>query len=178
MEQLTNFVTKSFEFNINNCNGRLVNVMEFHNHKENISKSIDADSLSDEEESLDIDITDLSETNKKKCEEFEKNVENKSQNGTRNWLITDSIDKKNVEDYSENIKLKSINYNKLNSNLALSFMFKDAVDSSDTDGIKNIEIKDEISKADPKTKDLEGKYSLWIIVVQLFSIIIKNDNIK
>ncbi|KAL5281795.1 SHOX2 family protein [Megaselia abdita] len=164
MEQLTNFVTKSFEFNINNCNSRVAEVInDFNNHKENIPKLIEDRSLSDEESSLDINITDLSE-NIKQIEEREKITINKQLNGTRNWLITDSSDNKFDEELRESVNIKKFNYNKFQSSLALSFILRDAGDNitkNDTQ-MDKVEIKDELEFNcknnrinDLKTTDLE-----------------------
>lgn len=169
MEQLTNFVTKSFEFNINNCNSRVVDVLnDFNNHKENISKSFEDNSFSDEEGSLDINITDLSE-NIKQIEDHENISINKQINGTRNWLIAENLDTKSNEDSNGKVNLKKFNYNKFQSSLALSFILRDTggggVDNiTKNDEVDKVEIKDEIEfncknnkHNNSKTTDLEGK---------------------
>lgn len=170
MEQLTNFVAKSFEFNINNCNSRVAEVInDFNNHKENISKSLEDGHFSDDEDgSLDIDITDLSE-NIKQIEEREKiSSINKQLNGTRNWLINDGSDNSKLdEDLRENVNIKKFNYNKFQSSLALSFILRDSsenITNKNVDQMDKVEIKDEIElfnckNTDFKTTDLEGNYS-------------------
>lgn len=162
MEQLTNFVTKSFEFNINSCNSRVAEVInEFNNHKENISKSLEDNSRfsDDEDASLDINITDLSENIK----QIEEHGKIKQLNGTRNWLITDGSDKD--EDLRENVNMKKFNYNKFQSSLALSLILRDSSEniSKNDEQMDKVEIKDELEFScknnridDFKTTDLEG----------------------
>lgn len=158
MEQLTNFVTKSFEFNINNS--RVAEVInDFNNHKENISKSLEDGRFSDDEEgSLDINITDLSE-NIKQIEEHGKLSINKQLNGTRNWLITDGSDSKSDEDLRENVNIKKFNYNKFQSSLALSLILRDNSENiTKNDDLDKVEIKDEIefNCKNNRNTDLEG----------------------